>query len=102
MGELRLNEERKNSRKLLVIFLAVNFFTKFGFVWFQPQMEAAISSGSGFEPEADLSDSDSDALTINEDILEPIVEIKEEAPDTNWKVKKKRTRVKRRSDENSF
>ena len=65
-------------------------------------MEAAISSGTGFEPEAELSDSDSDALTINEDILEPIVEIKEEAPDTNWKVKKKRTRVKRRSDENSF
>lgn len=61
-------------------------------------MEGAISSGSGFDAEADLTDSDSDALTINEDILVPIVEINEEVPDTNWKVKKKRTRVKRRSD----
>ena len=71
-------------------------------------MEAAISAGAGFEPEAELSDSDSDALTINEDILVPIVEIKEEAAmeaateDNNWKVKKKRTRVKKRSVENSF
>jgi hypothetical protein len=57
-------------------------------------MEEAISKGAGYEPGPELSDSDSDALTINEDILVPIVEIKEDA-ETNWKTKQKRARVKK-------
>jgi hypothetical protein len=44
--------------------------------------------------EAELSsDPDSDELTINEEMLVPIVEIKEDL-ETNWKLKRRRNRVK--------
>ena len=60
-------------------------------------MESEISGENIVEPEPDYSginsDPDSDELTINEDMLVPIVEIKEDL-ETNWKLKKRRNRVK--------
>jgi hypothetical protein len=50
---------------------------------------------SGMDVAHDVSsDPDSDELTIDEDILVPIVEIKEDSED-HWNLKKKRTRMKR-------
>ena len=43
------------------------------------------------------SEPDSDELTINEEMLVPIVEIKEDL-ETKWKLKKRRNRVKVKSN----
>ena len=57
--------------------------------------DAEISPNLVLEAEADLvsSDPDSDELTISEEMLVPIVEIKEDL-ETNWKLKRRRNRVK--------
>ena len=60
--------------------------------------EPGISPDQGYEREPDYSgqnsDPDSDELTINEEMLVPIVEIKEDL-ETNWKLKRRRNRVKK-------
>ena len=64
--------------------------------------ESGSSSERIVEPELEPdygginSDPDSDELTINEEMLVPIVEIKEDL-ETNWKLKKRRNRVKARN-----
>lgn len=56
--------------------------------------ESVISAKARMEVVCEDSDSDSDALTINEDILVPIVEIKEDT-ETDWKLKRMRNRARK-------